>query len=171
MFLPRDTEQPDTVSQHLMRSGDIESNPGPPRNRASLRAEDKETGQQPGPTTCKGCRKKINRVTTPIICQQCEGRFHQKHSGETRDACQKIIKYDRKWTCGFCRLGVDHSTGSTNSGIAPGNCTATKCRSKKIRAGYDFLSCSNCKKQLHKQESCSGMTKQQVVNLDRTSWK
>ena len=33
-------EQPDTVSQHLMRSSDIESNPGPPRNRASLQAED-----------------------------------------------------------------------------------------------------------------------------------
>ena len=55
--------------------------------------------------------------------------------------------------------------------MTPSKCGNSKCKAKKIRARNDFLVCTKCKSQFHKQESCSGMTREQITRLDRKKWK
>jgi len=93
------------------------------------------------------------------------------HTGETRARMEKIRKLKRPWTCGFCRLGIEPDSPQSANGPAPGQCMAAKCRNRKIRRGDDFLSCTGCLGQLHKQRKCSNMTTGEISNIDRASWK
>ena len=93
------------------------------------------------------------------------------HTGETRAKMEKIRKLKRPWTCGFCRLGVEPDRPQSCNGPPPGQCMAAKCRNRKIRRGDDFLACTECLGQLHKQRKCSNMTTGEISNIDRTIWK
>ena len=126
------TEQPDTVAEQLRRDGDIETNTGPaypPRStrlrpctradqssinldggdvNAGVRSVAGNSGSQPESRECKGCRKNISKGSKhPLKCKECNALYHDKHSGETRFAITKIRKYNKAWTCPYCRLGAE----------------------------------------------------------------
>ena len=192
MFLLRDIDQPDTVSLMLMRSGDVESNPGPstrsaanrktiaasspepptPKARTRKKPPNKNSNVDPKGTapTCRGCRKRFNTKMLPVTCHQCENQFHKSCTGDSRFKIDKILKYGRKWTCKFCKFGLTAEEDNTSQTYKelPDACMNCKII---IRKGADFLCCSECKRQLHKKKDCSGMTIQQLKNLDRKTWK
>ena len=77
------------------------------RTRASSVAR-RRSGSQPDTRECKGCRKKISKaIKHPLKCVECKAPFHDNHSGESRSARDKIRKYNKAWTCPYCRLGID----------------------------------------------------------------
>ena len=169
VFLLRDIVEPDTVSLELMKAGDIERNPGPRRN-SRARPSDTAEGRDRDCRECRGCRKSIRANTTPVGCQECKRSFHKTCIGEPRYRADNIVKYNRRWTCKFCKNGL--SEEETNSSDAykdlPGFCMA--CGNKVTRI---FLQCTECKGQLHKtKRECNGdMTRQQVENLDKMTWR
>ena len=85
-----------------------------------------------------------------------------------------MIRDGKPYICPICQ-GVDKPEKKSKKhpsieGLEPGRCRATKC-DKKIRASDDFLACSKCESQWHKNTRCSEMTRKQVENLgDRLSW-
>ena len=235
------TEQPDTVAEQLMRSGDVETNPGPVVTRSrsgrgldthELSAEGRQSGEtnseptnilsnsgrgpdsrktrsrtravarkgtgtpsrvpiksksgrgpdthgtpdeaghrngtsEPGVPRCRRCNKKTREEA--IKCKECKGSFHDNHTGETREACKKIHKFKRPWCCPYCRLGIEPEA-SVQGTVMPGRCMAAKCRKPKITS-RSFLSCTQCKGQLHLQESCSGMKRRRIELIDRATWR
>ena len=194
------TEQPDTVADQLRRAGDIETNPGPAQPGRSLRLRPctrrdqssdgsdgrdartrarnvarRRSGSQPDSRECKGCRKKISKaIKHPMKCKECKAQFHDNHSGENRSARDKIRKYNKAWTCPYCRLGIEppeRRTDDTASTPKPGQCMAARCGFRQIKRGDDYIACTQCKGILHKKRSCSEMTAKQIVNLNRDTWK
>ena len=103
-----------------------------------------------------------------MTCKECKGSFHNIHTGETRSAIEKIRKHKRTWTCPYCRLGIVPEAEAANT-VMPGRCMAAKCRTPKITS-RSFLSCTQCKGQLHLQESCSGMKRKQRESIDKNTW-
>ena len=268
MFLPRDTEQPDTVSQQLMRSGDVESNPGPVTRSMARKGNQErhvktcetceacetcatcdtcwtrepcetcgacgtsqaceteayyckeisreaegtrpEVAQSPKKTSkiivrkvtsnrknskknglnhqprkkaskevrkeqCKKCGRGLSKHIVPIVCKECKGKYHQNHTEESRDRIDTIKKTGRPWTCKPCRRGTDsqetEEPEETIERPTPGNCMAGNCEHRKIRKGADFLWCTACEGQLHKKTECSNMTRKEIENMNRNSWK
>ena len=153
VFLGGDTVMPDTVSQLLMQAGDIESNPGP--------------------DTCKGCSTGFTNRDKPIRCGTCREHFHSSTCTGERWKTDKCIRLGKVWECKPCRgVGSNTNRVNHNEGVIPDKCKHAKCKKPKIRAtATDFLVCSSCKAQFHKQQSCSGMTREQVKNLIRCAWK
>ena len=126
-------EQPDTMADQLQQAGDIETNPGPgtdqrsrptrrtvapaaiiPERRTGSRDVSRATrarnadqpNDQPDPDRCRECEMRFSAAIRPFECKECKGRYHQNHTGETRSAREKILKYKREWTCPHCRLGT-----------------------------------------------------------------
>ena len=122
---------------------------------------------------CRGCKRGLSSVIKPITCEECAGKFHKSCTGETKYKVDKMQKFDRKWKCKFCKFGLSEEDDNKSEAyqVLPGMCMAVDCKDRRIRAGNDFLICSECKGQLHKKQECCRMSRQQVVNLDRTRWK
>jgi len=126
------------------------------------------TGEMPT-NKCKGCKKRFSKTITPLVCHECDGRFHKSCTGEPRFRADKMLRLGRRWKCKFCKHELDENV-NVHSDVfkeLPGNCMTCK---GNIRIRTDFLSCTQCKGQLHKQKDCSNMTIQQVKNLNRATW-
>jgi len=84
----------------------------------------------------------------------------------------KIRKCLRRWTCVFCKFGIGDEEDNNSKAVRdlPKTCLGKEC-GKKIRSKTDFLVCTGCRGQWHKQESCSGLTRDTVKQLDRLTWK
>ena len=120
----------------------------------------------------------------PIKCVSCNNDFHKTTcTNESRWKIEKIIKERKPWTCAGCKRGhpptppqditqdqPEELQSAPTTTEKPGKCHATSCK-KPIRKGADYLSCTTCSKHFHKQESCSGMSRKQVENLNRASWQ
>ena len=154
VFLQGDTVEPDTVSQQLLKSGDIEVNPGPAH--------------------CGACNREFTLRNITARCGGCMKQFCKSScTGLTRWKIDKALREGTSWRCKEC-LGEQpekrNKKHPTTEGIIPGKCTADGCK-RNIRATDDFLICSTCQKHWHKKRGCSEMTIKQVLNLgDRSTW-
>ena len=161
VFLERDTVvEPDTVSQHLMRSGDVESNPGP--------------------VSCGDCNQSFSHRSKPIKCKECNRQYcRTRHrdgtkvlcSGLTRWQLEKVEEEGKEWKCSLCKGHTPQRVHQHNVGITPGKCKGAKCVMRKIKAKTDFLVCHRCQGHYHKQMKCCEMTRKQVEVLDRAIWQ
>ena len=148
VFLLKDTVMPDTVSKQLMESGDIESNPGPDE--------------------CGVCGSQ--RMKKPTECSQCRRSYCKTDCIGPRWKTDKLIKEGKPLICRICKGEKVSKKHPFNEGIEPDKC-AGNCRRKQICKTDDFLVCIQCKKQYHKGEKCSEMTRKQVDRLDRARWQ
>ena len=82
----------------------------------------------------------------------------------------KIKKYERKWTCNYCKYGIGEEEDN-NSEVVRDLPKTCRCCEKRIRKGADFLMCTDCRGQWHKQEDCSRLSKETVRKLNRETWK
>ena len=60
--------------------------------------------QEGDPVTCKGCRKKCRRDTTPFYCKECKGPYHQKCT-KMNIVQRDMVRIDpikHQWTCQSC---------------------------------------------------------------------
>ena len=65
---------------------------------------------------------------------------------------------------------VKKSTAN-NVNIKADKCRNPSCKNPNIKAGQDFLVCSKCNAQFHKQLKCSGHTRKQIERLVRATWE
>ena len=137
---------PDTVSQLLMRAGDIESNPGP--------------------DNCKDCGRTFSHQSRPVKCSACNSQFCRIAKGGQKSTCigltrwqlTKALETDKALVCRLCKGESPRKVHSYNEGVTPGRCAAPDCKCKqKIKEGADFLICTACKRHFHKNKDCSGM--------------
>ena len=162
VFLPGDIVEPDTVSQQLMKSGDVESNPGP--------------------NTCKDCGRLFSGLNKPVQCNECGEEFcktarkgqNTTCCGLTRWQLEQILKKDKRLLCRICK-GESSRTRNihhTIKDVVPGFCARRGCKSSKTRRlkKGQFLLCIRCRKQFHYRKECSDMTRKQVDILDRDRW-
>ena len=149
VFLLRDIVMPDTVSKHLMESGDVESNPGP--------------------ESCGVCG--CQRMKKPTRCSQCLESFCRTDCIGPRWKTNKLLEEGKPLVCRICKGETVSKKHSYNEGVIPDKCASSKCRRKKIYANDDFLLCTQCRRQYHKNEKCSEMTRKQVDRLDRARWQ
>ena len=153
---------PDTVSQQLMKSGDVESNPGP--------------------NTCKDCGRLFSGLNKPVQCNECGEEFcktarkgqNTTCCGLTRWQLEQILKTDKRLICIICK-GESPRTKNihhTIKNVVPGFCARGGCKSSKRRRlkKGKFLLCIRCSKQFHYRKECSDMTRKQVDILDRERW-
>ena len=167
----------------LLRSGDVERNPGPTIAKALLMmsllltillAGDVERNPGPANNTCGDCGVKFHKNIKPLVCSECKEGYHKTNcSKESRWMADKIMAENRYWKCKPCREGrcpQPANQARAEEVIPPGKCQASDCRNK-IKKGTDFLICSKCSSHFHKQERCSQMTRKQVDNLDRKKWE
>ena len=143
------TVMPDTVSKHLMESGDVETNPGP---------------DECGVCGCRSMRK-------PTRCTQCLKSFCKTDCIGNRWKIDKLLKEEKPIVCRECKGEFIPKINLFNEGIEPDKCRADKCHNRKIKKDADFLFCMQCRKQYHKQEKCCEMTRKQVERVDRTTWQ
>ena len=130
VFLPGDTVMPDTVSKHLMESGDIESNPGPDE--------------------CGVCGS--HRMKKPTECSQCRRSYCKTDCIGPRWKTDKLIKEGKPLICRICKGEKVSKKHPFNEGIEPDKCAGKRGR-KQIRKTDDFLECIKCRKQYHKGRS------------------
>ena len=167
----------------LLRSGDVERNPGPTIAKALLmmillltilQAGDVERNPGPASNMCGDCGVKFSKNIKPLICSECKQGYHKTNcSKESRWMADKIMAENKYWKCKPCREGrcpQPANQTQTEEATPPGKCQASECRNK-IKKGVDFLICSKCSSHFHKQERCSQMTRKQVENLDRKKWE
>ena len=150
---------PDTVSQLLMRAGDIESNPGP--------------------GNCKDCGRAFSHHSRPVKCSACSSQFCRIAKGGQKSSCigltrwqlTKALETDKALVCRLCKGETPRKVHSYNEGVTPGRCAAPDCKCKqKIKEGADFLICTACKRHFHKRNECSGMFRLEVEKLKRDVW-
>ena len=158
VFLPGDAVDPDTVSQQLMKSGDIESNPGP--------------GQ------CEGCMREFSSHYKPVACDECSRKFCRTARDGAKLTCCGLTRWNLKKAlenkqlrCYIC-TGQDQQTPThnKNNGVEPTECKASKCTNRKIRQRADFFQCQRCSSQFHKKGKCSQMTRAQAGTVNRATW-
>ena len=153
------TVEPDTVSLLQRRAGDIESNPGP--------------------GSCKDCGRIFNHQNKPVECSECQSKFCKTaKKGEKTTCCgltrwklEKTLEEGLPILCRLCKGERPRRIHPYNEGITPDRCCLPKCAKKRaFKEGYDdFLVCTRCSKQYHKQKGCSGMFRLEVDKLDRAS--
>ena len=103
VFLARGCSDPDTISLRLMKSGDVESNPGP------------------SSTVCKICEKPFLTGHKPIQCRKCLGWYHSTSCSSTKgDTIKDIRDSNSTWTC------IECDTEECDCGRLPGS--NRKCR-------------------------------------------
>ena len=144
--------QPDTVSQRLMKSGDVEVNPGPA-------------------CKCGLCEKVFTMRNKPVTCDQCQRQFCKTTCTGPRWKTEKTLQDGKPWKCKICKGEPISRAHKYNEGITPTICAAPKCLQRKLKAKDDFMVCTFCKKQYHLQKKCSDMSRQEVKLVDRESWK
>ena len=152
--------EPDTVSQRLLTSGDIETNPGP----------------APTPeVACAACGNSFTGTSKPIRCTACHQNVCKTVCAGSRWEVSRTLRDGKPFVSPTCKGAStppkrSSSKHPSTDGISPEACSASKC-GKKIRISDDFLVCSECKSQWHKRRQCSEMTREQIINLgDRLSW-
>ena len=85
VFLARGCSYPDTTSLRLMKSGDVESNPGPTS------------------TVCKKCERPFLTGHKTIQCRKCLGWYHSTTCSSTKDDTIKDTQDGNStWTCIIC---------------------------------------------------------------------
>ena len=130
IFLLGDTVLPDTVSLLLIRSGDIETNPGP--------------------DSCKDCGRNFTPKIVPVICTECQGRFckttrgAQKttYIGLTRWKQERALEANRLITCRLCKGEPPRRAHPFNEGVTPHRIDV-QCHHAKRRwkSGKEMTSC------------------------------
>ena len=158
VFLIGDMVDPDTVSLLLMKSGDVEANPGP--------------GQ------CGGCAREFTNLYKPVACNQCSRKFCRTAREGSKLTCSGLTRWNLKKAveskqlkCMICRgQEPQKPSNNKNPGIEPTECRANKCRTRNIRKKADFFICQRCNSQFHKKPKCSQMTRQQAITVNRATW-
>ena len=163
VFLEWDTDGPDTVSLQLLRSGDVETNPGP----------------RPG-ERCGDCGVRFSRQSREVQCGECM-RWYCKTpkpgvnttcAGYTRWKQSQMLEAGKPLKCRLCKGEDPRRREEENEGVEPGRCIGPNCIAKaKIRRRDPFLICSKCDGHFHVQKRCSEMTKGQLGTLDRSTWE
>ena len=104
VFLAGGCSDPDTISLRLMKSGDVESNPGP----TSLVA-------------CAECSRKFSDRHKPIQCRKCMGWFHATSCTSTkRRTIEVTLNMNATWTYITCDP-EECDCGKLQSGRCRGN--------------------------------------------------
>ena len=125
---------PDTVSLLLLRSGDVERNPGP-------RPGDEDV--------CGDCGVQFTHASRPVQCGECSQRFCRTAKpgvkvtcvGFTRWRLAKILEDGKPLVCRLCRGDEPRGREEANEWVEPGRCIALSSKSKAmIRKGAPFLS-------------------------------
>ena len=136
VFLGTDTvDMPDTVSKHLIESGDVETNPGP--------------GE-----ICGICGS--GHMRKPIKCSECLKSYCKTDCVGPRWKTEKLLKQDKPVVCRVCKGEKISKKHPFNEGIKPDKCRADGCKKRKIPERTDFLFCTHCSRQYYKQPVCSG---------------
>jgi ribonuclease HI len=146
---------------------------------------------------CYKCGDPTPDVKQPAICKQCHRHSHKSKvdcAGYKRFTLDKMIAANT-WECLDCRAGrsqvtqgeqghAEEEPQSTSSGMQ-GSTQSTadadedapyvlptpeKCNTCTRKVKKEFLACNGCKKQFHKQEKCSGLSKAQITKLNRKTW-
>ena len=95
VFLDGGMEEPDTMSLELLKSGDIESNPGP-TNRSLERSTLEHCGK---------CRSHFTNNSKPLTCLGCSQKFCRSKfacTGTTRWKIDKLTSQGTGWSCMRC---------------------------------------------------------------------
>ena len=152
---------PDTVSLLLIRSGDIETNPGP--------------------DSCKDCGRNFTPTSVPVTCMECQGKFCKTTRGSQKTTCigltrwkqERALEANRPITCRLCKGESPRKAHPFNEGVTPGRCAMPSCKTKmKIRKGDDFMLCSKCFKQFHiTKRECCGLYQKEAKSIDRSKWE
>ena len=152
---------PDTVSLLLIRSGDIETNPGP--------------------DSCKDCGRNFTPTSVPVTCMECRGKFCKTTRGSQKTTCigltrwkqERALEANRPITCRLCKGESPRKAHPFNEGVTPGRCAMPSCKTKmKIRKGDDFMLCSKCFKQFHiTKRECCGLYQKEAKSIDRSKWE
>ena len=172
VFLEWDADGPDTVSWMLLRSGDVETNPGP---RPGEKCEDCEARftQQTRQVQCGDCMKWFCKTAKPGRNITCAGYTRWKQT--------QLLEAGKPLKCRTCSGNQpsgqeegepEEADGEAEERVEPGRCMASNCKAKaKIKKGAPFLICSQCQGHFHMQQKCSEMTRAQLGKVNKLSWE
>ena len=149
----------------LVRSGDIEVNPGP--------TEEEEKKK------CGECKKTIRKGPGLLECCQCGVISHKqkKCSGSTKHELEKMNT--TQWKCTQCKQGDDIREDGNADQEEEANQQAAKeppanehCRECNgyIKRGDNHLECVRCQKPCHKKSDCSGMSRDRIRLMKKDTW-
>ena len=102
VFLDGGVEEPDTMSLELLKSGDIERNPGP-----STRSLARSTREK-----CGKCSAEFSNNAKPLTCIGCNMKFCKTKfacTGTTRWKIDKITSQGTGWACMRCTSKAKNS--------------------------------------------------------------
>ena len=161
--LPRLTST--CAGQLLLRAGDVETNPGPPKTITRPLQRPSPTKRAPRKKKSPGKSVRCDYCENPFNCTQLEVALSCLHKGCKRRShkqqkCSQISKYDPspQWKCKihnptkppeFTRPAYKKADGApcAKCGIA-------------IRSNWTPITCKGCKKPFHK--TCSGVVGREV---------
>lgn len=172
VFLEWDTDGPDIVSWILLRSGDVETNPGP---RPGEKCEDcgARFSQQSRQVQCGDCTKWFCKTAKPGRNTTCAGYTRWKQT--------QLLEAGKPLKCRICsgnqprgqeegELGDEDEEAEER--VEPGRCIASNCKTKaKIKKGAPFLICYKCQGHFHVQQKCSEMTREQRGKVNKSTWE
>ena len=165
----------------LMRSGDIESNPGPPSSPTAHTQPGRRRSGRPTPPArrsphklCDSCGGAIYNHHKPLSCNQpnCPEQTHKLCTASS------ISKYARNpvWTCRVHRGEPPRDNSQPCSApcdTAKLRCLACNNTLSKPTAGTTHLRCIECGKCCHKKQECCKMTRDEKTAraANWTCWK
>jgi hypothetical protein len=129
----------------LIRAGDIETNPGPTKEKNK---------------SCADCGGDIRNGNEYLTCTQCDCNFHKKKT------CSDVTKHAMKtldrteWRCKECH----RENGEEESR----NCR--EC-SGAIKRGNLYLECTQCNDVMHKKFECSYLKRSQEEKSNPARWR
>ena len=154
-------EEPDTMSLELLKSGDIERNPGP-----STRSLERPTQEQ-----CGKCSARFTNNAKPLTCIGCNLKFCKTKfacTGTTRWKIDKIASQGTGWSCMRCTVSAKNNDRAQPEVLVDVPTITRKCEQCKdtLTDKANPLTCGKCKKDFHKTKiECTGMSRWRVEKI------